>query len=305
MTSVESSPTINTGIRRSPTKTLINLSKPWYNSAKSARYSIFLKNQNIKKSKMLILGTPGRSGTHYMMFFFANYLKLLSGTSDGPVDAKTMHDMIPNSWADAYLGQRNFKKPTNLLNLLGLDDFAATHEKFRSPYWNKSKVLHIYRNPLDFCVSTYFFRYEYRTSQAGIVADPVEVMENHLEAYATNYLSYRKVAANGNSHLLRVSYEDLITYPAPTFRMILRWLGVEANTELVELATQYSSRDSIRKIEDRDGVIDPVIDTPDGRFIRDGSIGQWKKYFQPKDVDLARLKLARFGVNLSEFTLDT
>jgi hypothetical protein len=274
------------------------------NCVSNIKFSRFLDSRKIDKSRLLILATTPRSGTNYMQFLFANYLKLLSGTSDGPVDANTKNSMLPNTWAASYISQKSFQTPTSNLKLIGLDDLVATHTRYQDPHWNNSKVLHIYRNPLDFVVSTYFFVYEYRTSRVGNMANPVDVMDNHLGAYADVYRSFREAARSGNRNLLRVAYEDLITYPAATFRIILRWLGLEADISLVELATQLSSTESIRKLEDRDGPIDPVIDTPGGRFVRDGSIGQWKKYFRPEDVDLARSKLASFGVSLDEFTLE-
>ena len=274
------------------------------NWVSNIKFSRFLDSRKIDKSRLLILATTPRSGTNYMQFLFANYINLLSGTSDGPVDANTKNAMLPNTWAAAYVRQKNFQTPTPNLELIGLDDLVATHTQYQNPHWNNSKVLHIYRNPLDFVVSTYYYVYEYRTSRVGTMANPVDVMDNHLEAYADVYRSFREAARSGNRHLLRVSYEDLVTYPAATFRIILRWLGLEADISLVGQATQLSSMESIRKLEDRDGPIDPVIDTPGGHFVRDGSIGQWKKYFQPEDVDLARSKLASFGVSLDEFTLE-
>lgn len=281
----------------------VQLVKPWYHSARGLRYSLFLNSLKIDKSRMMILTTPGRSGTKYMKFLLANYLKLLSGTSDGPVDANTMYAMFPNTWNQAYIGRRTYEKPSPELDLLGLDDLADIHSPYQSPYWDGSKVLHIYRNPLDYFVSHYFFTYEYRASRAGTVADPVEVMGLHLESYAANYLSYRRIAQSGRANLLRLTYEDLITYPEATVRIILGWLGVEADTRLVELAAQYSSRETMREIEERDGPIDTIID-PDRKFVRDGSIGQWKNYFSADNVELARKELGRFGINLDEFTLE-
>ena len=252
---------------------------------------------------MMILTPPGRSGTNYTKFLIANYLKLLTGTSEGPVDANTMRDMFPNTWDHAYIGARNYANPTPGLDLLGLDDLADIHSPYQTPYWDGSKVLHIYRNPLDYFVSHYYFTYEYRSKRAGTVADPVEVMGLHLENYAVNYLSYRKIAQSSRTNLLRLTYEDLITYPEATLRIVLRWLGVEADSRCVELATEYSSRDTMRKIEDRDGPIDPIIDA-DRKFVRNGSIGQWKEHFNSEDVDLARKEFKRFGINLDEFTLE-
>ena len=154
------------------------------------RCVMHLRRLGIKKARLLILGTIPKSGRTYVLFVIANYLRMASDTANGPVTMNELRAMFPNEWGKAYVGSRKFTSPTPHLKLIGLDDLAICHHPYQSLYWNRSKVVHLYRNPLDYAVSRFFYSYEYRSTRVGTIAGPVEVMDVYMDAYASNYLSY-------------------------------------------------------------------------------------------------------------------
>ena len=271
-----------------------------------------LRRLGISKRQLLILATITKTGTHYMRFLFANYLKLLGGSSDGPVTSQEMDAMFPNGWHRAYLRPHDYTKPTPLLGQFNLHDFPRSHINYQWPYWDGSRVLHIYRNPLDFAVSYYIFRYEYHPDLAGTVSGPVEVMDMHLDEFAAMYLSYRQASTDTNARVLSLCYEDIVRYPEVCFGTVLRWLGIEPQPSLVSTAVEYSSTHTTAligagEIWQRNGTppADPAkIAAFTDKFVKEGSVGQWREYFDESDVRRVREKLNKAGINLQEFVLD-
>ena len=102
--------------------------------------------------------------------------------------------------------------------------------------------------------------------------------------------------------MLRISYEYLISNPQVCLRNIFEWFGFEADSSLLEAAIEYSSIETIQRLERRDGPLDPVLDR--GVFVRDGSVGQWKQYFDSSDVRRVQNRLRQFGIKLDEFVLE-
>lgn len=315
-----------------PTKLKVLLPKPiksvlrkWYRRTLVNRYECFLRKLEIKQNQLLILSTIARSGTHYTKFLFANYIKLASGIDNGPVTPKEMNSMLPNIWHYAYLGghpfspagTRKFKKPTPDLALLGLVDIPRSHYPYMHSYWGKSPILHIYRNPLDYAVSIYHYKFkdqkrDLSTSNNGLttagdmptIANPVEALEYRFDDYVNMYLSYRSEAQRSRPQLLRMSYEDLKRSPEACLRMIIRWLGIEPHSSTTEKAVHYSSIKTVNQLERPGGTIQPERTYVKGKFARDGSIGQWKEYFTESDLEHFANKFASAGINLDEFTLE-
>jgi len=280
-----------------------NILRPVYRYSKHLRYKRWLWRLQVSKQQLLILATIPRSGTHYMKFLLANYVKLLSNENSKPVDAGEMNSMLPNLWHRTYLNFTDHQTPTRLLDSIGLHDIPRSHIEYMHPYWDKSRVIHLYRNPLDFAVSFYFYKYENRSGLKGTVSGPAEVMEKHFEYYIKMYLSYRDVAHEGNASLLRISYEDLVRYPQFFLGMILRWIGVEPKPSLLDAAVRHSSRDTMRRLE-KNNPINPRAKDLNGNFVRNGGIGQWKEYFDSSDVSKIERKLSRVGIKLKEFVLE-
>jgi hypothetical protein len=257
--------------------------RPCYQYSRDLKYDRNLRRLQTKKSRLLILATIANSGTHYMKFLLANYVNLAAGGSERPISANEMNAMLPNIWHKAYWDPAEYKRPTNLLSLLGLDDIPRSHFEYQYRYWRQSRTLHLFRNPLDYAVSQFFYKYEFREGLSGTVSGPAEVLETHFDDYTRFYRSYREAAETGNHRILRISYEDLIRTPQACLRIIIKWLGVEPDPALVETATLFSSKDVVAQLE-KDGPIHPDRADLKGSFVRDGSIGQWKKYFDKSDL---------------------
>ena len=265
------------------------------------RYSWYLRKFDVDRKRLLIIGTIYKSGTHYLLFLLANYLRLLSGTANGHVTPPEMFEMFPND--QPYLtfnSPPSYKQPTPHLKLLGLDDLTYMHAAYFSLYWGGSRVVHLYRNPLDFAVSIFFHFYQ---GYGREISGPVEVLDRELDSYIERYLSYREVAKAGNTNLLRISYEDLVTYPEACLGMVLRWLGTEPDPSIIKMATQHSRVETVRQFEEAGMPIDARTQFT-GRFARNGSIGQWKQYFGSADVERTRQRLSTHGIKLEEFTLE-
>ncbi|MQF67070.1 sulfotransferase domain-containing protein [SAR202 cluster bacterium AD-802-F09_MRT_200m] len=282
--------------------------RPIYDYSLYMKYNRKLNRLGVNKKRLLIMGTIARSGLHKMRFMLANYLKLATGTSDGPVKSEEMWSMFPNDWWYVYWFRHPamaYKSPTPLLEQFGLDDLTEIHTVYPSYCWDQSKVLHLYRNPLDFAVSYYHWAFKYYPERWPNVANPVDVMDILLDDYATMYVSYQKAALRKDTNVLRFSYEELMTDPQTCLSATLTWLGTTVDQSLVELACEYSSTASIRQLEERDG---PMADNPvtriTGRFLRDGSIGQWKEHFDDSAVSKVEARLNAYGIKLGDFTLE-
>ncbi len=276
-------------------------------------YEHRLKNLGVKKNKMLILGTIARSGTHYTKFLLANYLKVLSGDLSGPVTPEEMGAMFPNNWHLSYLNVREipfgkifpdeYKEPTNLLELIGLDDFTRSHALYQRCFWDESPVLHLYRNPLDYSVSYFHYMHKNRVNGGG-VKDPFEVLEQRFENYVAMYKSYEAAARSGKSKILRLSYEDMKCHPVPCLRIILRWLGIEPLEEHLQLAAENSEIKKIQSFEKSGEKVNPTANLSKGMFARNGGIGQWQEYFSNDQIVKARAMFKNVGISLDDFTLE-
>ena len=296
--------TVTSQLRRVLPAPVKGLVRPWYHHARDMRYEMNLRSLGTSKKDLLILATIAKSGTHYMKFLFANYVKLASGPDEGPVSPTEMNTMLPNIWHNAYLGPRNYEDPTPLLDSLHLHDIPRSHYSYQPYHWDDSKVLHLYRNPLDYAVSLFHYKYTNRTHLSGAVADPGDALNLRLDNYAQIYSSYREAARQGTGSLLRFSYEDLVRYPETCLRIVVKWLGVEPEPSIIQKAARYSSRDTVSQMEEAGETINPTATNFTGTFVRDGSIGQWKEYFDSAAVDTVSEKFGRYGIDLDEFTLE-
>ena len=66
------------------------------------------------------------------------------------------------------------------MKFIGYFDMPRTHVAYDSRM-NGSKILHLYRNPLDYCVSMYFYKYVNNPKFKNKLKSPYEVFEKEFE----------------------------------------------------------------------------------------------------------------------------
>ncbi len=276
-------------------------------------YQTLLRANNIREEEMLIIGTIARSGTHYMMLLLANYLAKINDKNKtiGPSD---MNAIFPNNWHLHYmsyhrlpLGPFNLqepKKPNELIDGIGLKEITRSHSLFQRIYWKKSPVLHLYRNPLDYAVSLYYYKHKKRLELANRCRNPNEVLKLKFGNYVAMYKSYQNAAREGKYKVLRISYENLIMKPEFYLTAVLQWLGHEPELQIIEDSLLASSIQNVRRAEKIGEVMNPEASNLVGSFINSGQIGQWKKHFNVDDYKRWKKAFRGHEIELDSFILE-
>lgn len=192
------------------------------------------------KKDILILATITKTGTHYIRFLIAYYIKMLDLKSRGK-DYKISNDdfivdeYFSNSWHTSYTFITPLKSSTKKLELVGLKDFPRSHMPFRKRSWKNIKVLHTYRDLREQAYVSYKMKYEcdkYLKSQYNNHDQLYhDCFKENNEQYQT-FLAQRKYRSNS----LRISFSQIYHHPEKTLALILHWLGQEPDIELCRLA---------------------------------------------------------------------
>ena len=267
-------------------------------------YNRKLNQIKIKKNQIIILATIAKSGTHYFKFLLSNYINLLNNKKNSkPLSPKGVNDYFPNIWHKAYVAKDSkIIKPLNkTMETIGYYDMPRTHVQY-DKRMRGSKILHLYRNPLDYCVSMYYYKYVHNPLFKNILNSPYEVFENEFDKYIYPYLSYKKESFSKKNNILRISYEDFVMNTEIVFNIILKWLGVEVDLQLVQKAIFNSSKNTLRRFEKKEPIHIGRTNLK-GSFLRSGKVGEWKKYFTNVQIKNVNKKLARFNLSLDEFII--
>ena len=277
--------------------------------ARYAYYKPLLDQQGIREERMLVIGTIARSGTHYAMILLSNYLSIINGQHE-PVTPAGMNDMFPNNWHINYMSYHKLplgpyrEKPPRLphasLKGLNLDEVTRSHSIFQKIFWRHHKVLHLYRNPLDYSVSLFNYKHKKRPDLPERCNSPQEVLDIKFENYCDMYLSYIDAAQAGSFSVLRISYENLISEPEFWLGAIIEWLGGEVDRDAVCKAVQNSTIRNVKKAEKTGSEVNPDAVGLHGSFISSGQVGQWREYYSESDLAHWRKKFAQRGINLDE-----
>jgi hypothetical protein len=276
-------------------------------------YQKKLSGVRLVESDMLILGTVARSGTHYMLLLLANYISHSIGDKNG-YSPTEMNEIFPNNWHIAYLNYHNIPfgpycsepiiTPDERISALGIKEVTRSHAIFQQEFWKNTKVLHLYRNPLDYSVSLFNYKHKKRPDLPNRLGSPSEVLELKFENYVSMYHSYVNATKAGKYRIFRMSYEELIMHPAFYLDAVLRWLGLEPVPHVVHQAVESSSINRTKDHEAKGAVINPTAHGLKGSFISSGLIGQWRRYYSKEDFSYWEKRFRAEGIELTSFTLE-
>lgn len=296
--------------KRKPTAMIPNLRSPKTGNQLRDLESLPYPDNDLARvlngADTILMLTIPKSGTHWLRYLVTNYSRLLDEPASPPVKYKALNDYSqPRDFL--IRGERTTLPTKSVFAAAGYRTFMFQHPWRRglidSDCWaHLGPKLCLYRNPLDFVVSSYFYYFENRDDRRAHASSPRDILEPYLEAHALLMRFFReKVLPAGRATL--VSYEEMRIAPAERFTEVLAFLDVEVIPELVERAVEYSTAEVVREQEDRRGR-SFVARLDRGQFVRDSSVGQWRDHLTNADVRKARKVLARSGIDLDDYILD-
>jgi len=284
----------------------LKLARPLAWVAKKALPRQFLNRAYYKlatndEKGFIVLNSTRKSGTNYFRIFIANYINVLYEGRDTPTTYKETHDVLfPNMRAE-YTRFFGYFSPNPFMAKTPFHDFVYGHDTDFLDI-SKGKIVFLYRNPLDYVVSRFYYNWKYREATEDVHQHPREILDYALDPYIEQYTYMREVAAR-RDNVLKVCYEALYGSPVETFGLIVGWLGFPVSYAAIQKAVEFSSIKQVRKEEEEHGAIHAPKEGLKGFFTRSGAIGQWQEYFNDQDIAEIESRLAAGNVNLSEFIL--
>ena len=159
----------------------------------------------------LLLRTMQKSGSHLFLSSLGNYVNLQYNNNVDRLDYPTLKRVIwDNDWS----------YDNHVLSNTGYKSFIFRHDfEARNRYILSSKrIINLYRNPFDMCVSLYFYDYKNRNKTKGNEArfkkykeidSPVDFMDIFIDRYISSYQELLHFSKYDN--VVNYSYEELVT----------------------------------------------------------------------------------------------
>lgn len=245
-----------------------------------------------------------KSGTTYSLLFLANYLNYIGGGRNGISYDEMQSKYILHS-LDIQICRNNL---TPFLNMKkeskGIEDYPNiihTHSFIETDLWLKN--ISLYRNPLDYIVSSYYYWYINRGKN---VEHPMVVYKEILNHFIKTYNHQKQLKSNYAYKVLQISYESLIKQTNEVFSQMIKFIELPYDARGIEHAILFSSKKEVKKMEQQRGEAivkgDGVKFT--GSFVRSGKIGEWKEYFNEKDLIEIDNYLTKESISINDFILE-
>tara|TARA_Y100001970_G_C14180417_1_gene829523 strand:- start:137 stop:1045 length:909 start_codon:yes stop_codon:yes gene_type:complete len=258
---------------------------------------------SIVRKSILIRSIP-KSGTQYLRLLISNYLLNYKNKSYKQIDYFQVHsNYFPNIrnrifWGTAKYINNDSIKSSVLENKYF--DFMYDHGCVidRFDFLKPKKMILLYRNPLDQIVSLY----NYKIKQNHKIKHPRDLIKKTIYEYIRNYLFIKKNINNPNAFIL--TYEELIDNPKNVLIKIIKFLELPLNKNILPDVIESSSIEKVKNTEKKYN--SPIHLNKSNKkisFISSGNVGQWKKYFDEKDLILVKKILLNNNINLEEFQL--
>ncbi len=224
------------------------LYKAFYNNSQRQKsqnllYELFINFKNVDKKQICILATTTKTGTHFLRLMLAKYLELLFTENDSSNES-LIDIYFPNSWHSSYTFGKKFIQPyLKKIDCTYLKDIPRSHMPLNYA-WNKSKVIHTFRNPLDQSVISFFTKYNLENPKK--FESPYHLF---LQTYQSTIFEYESFLKNNNScNALRLSFESLIEDPKTTLKTIIYYLGIAYDDKLLQKSVEFANSFELAKV---------------------------------------------------------
>ena len=180
---------------------------------------------------------------------------------------------------------------------LGLDDLGVPLITMEYT----TGAIYIVRNPLDVALSMmphFGLTVDQAIDYLGFIRNSTTMDEDSVfEPVSTWSMHVKSWTGEPNPRLLAVRYEDMLDQPLVAFGNVCRFLGLNPPTDRLARAVEFSSFDTLRKLEDERGFRERSKSAE--RFFRAGRKDQWREKLSEAQVGRIvaehREQMARFG----------
>lgn len=247
------------------------------------------------KRDTVILASSGRAGNTLFRFVWMNVISLkeLGGRE---VDFRLLYDALP---FDGYFS--DYKKEWNFKSLPCILKTHCMHSDRHLGF----RAVHFFRNPLDNMVSGYEYLSRRKDGPKNADFTWIEkkifnmpdirfngTFSEFLVKDFDNYCAYFKSWMNAGA--VPASYDTLVSdNPLFYFDQVFKRLGLKVEEDILIKAIERSHRDKLRDKPQCEGMAS--LDSM--HFIRDGSVGQWRKYFSDRDLCFVKERLSFHGLS--------
>ncbi len=243
-----------------------------------------------------------KSGTTYTLVFLANYLNNLFGDGKN-VSFDQMQDQFFFHSVDTRIEQKKLGSLIQKRNKVSplIPSVIHTHKMLEYGLWVKN--ISLYRNPLDYTISSYYFHHINRGKN---VKHPRLLMEQKINSFIKTYKNQLQIKEEHPQKTMLKCYEELMRQPKDVFCEMINFLGIELNEEALVKSIENASIKNIKKMEKQRGeaIVIPQGKKFKGSFVRSGKIGEWKEYFNDEDLKKAEAILNQQHLSLNNFILE-
>lgn len=151
------------------------------------------------------------------------------------------------------------------------------------------------RDPYDYCLSTYHYRYARRRGRSGVTLD--RAIPDIVATWAATEIAQRRLLEADPERVRRVRYEELIAEPERTIGEVVRFIGVDILEGDLRAAIDDAGADRLRDHEIRTGraaVAGDDFTAP--HFVRSGRVGEGREVLSPAQLRRIEEELDRHGV---------
>jgi hypothetical protein len=261
----------------------------------------------LTNGKTITLISIPKSGTNLFRVLFYNYMCKLSG-DETLKNYDHLTSDFPNT-VENYV-RLNVKKVNKIILPKPYSDFTYTHNIRDAKNCMSPPYIGLYRNPFDFFVSYYFFKYKTRLNPSAEVSSPADLIDLRLNYFIDRFKKLKKLEKENK--LILLSYEELFENGTEQLRKVTEWLDIPFDRSMAQLSTIHSSIDKAKEFENKVGYFHTKdrsnahkIFIESAKFVRNGSIGQWRQYFSDAQKNHVLNSLSNNGINPDQFIFES
>lgn len=273
----------------------------------------FLKSRDFFHKRALIkdkykdsflLRTTMKSGSNFLCSLIGNYVfNIYNGSTPKRLDH---NELKKKFWSSNNFLIKPFNHNPTYKYFIFEHDFECNHKIA----FNSKKIINLYRNPLDFSVSMFYFDFINREKTISNkkrfeiyknVNHPRDMLEILLPGFLESFKHTFDMVSKPNA--LNIQYEELVRETDKTLKKVIDFLELPLDEEIVSLAINYSSISKLKSDEKKYASDSPLSGTDMKKvsFVRSGKIGEWEDYFSPKEFDEFLKEISKSGVSPENF----